>query len=609
MEMRTILTASATGAALLLLLLASSAAANPNVYVSSSGPTEDLTAFGFGSQGSLVELADSPYDLGSFPQPVAITPDGAHLYTGDYGDAELSGFSVDPADGSLTPLSGFPISFVPSANQFALAFSPDGEHLYVVGQGGNSGLFAFNVAANGSLSPIAGSPFTTGTTPTGLAVTPDGDDLYVGNLGDDTVSGFSIAANGALTELTNSPYPTPGALGTGDGPRALSVTPDGEHLYAANIVSDDVSGFDVEADGDLAPILGSPFSTGDGRGLTISPDGDHLYVPAESADAIIARSITDGTGVLTPVAGSPFNLPASTGPAALAMTPRGGLLYSANLDSDDVRGFDVAATTGALSELASSPYPVGDAPDHQSIVITPDQPPIASFTVAGASTSTTRSFDAGASIDPDSTIARYDWDFGDGATLLDGGPTPVHVYPVHGTYTARVLVTDEIGCSVPSTRTFTGQTAHCNGDPQATTTRQVVIAEVAAPGPTPGPPPPPDPPADTALEGADASAKKTQRQKGSKIKVELEAGAEEAVGVTAEGKVKAGKKSYGLKTTTKDVGAGAKATFKLKPKRSKDAKKVTRVLDDEKKATATLTVTFTDDAGNTDDETLKVKLK
>jgi PKD repeat protein len=54
-------------------------------------------------------------------------------------------------------------------------------------------------------------------------------------------------------------------------------------------------------------------------------------------------------------------------------------------------------------------------------------------------------FDGTASDDPDGTIARYDWDFGDGDTAPDGGPTPSHGYVEDGRYLVKLTVTDDSG--------------------------------------------------------------------------------------------------------------------------------------------------------------------
>ena len=58
-------------------------------------------------------------------------------------------------------------------------------------------------------------------------------------------------------------------------------------------------------------------------------------------------------------------------------------------------------------------------------------------------------FDAGASTDPDGTIATYAWSFGDNSTGT--GRTTSHTYSAVGTYTARLTVTDNAGATASST--------------------------------------------------------------------------------------------------------------------------------------------------------------
>ncbi len=72
-----------------------------------------------------------------------------------------------------------------------------------------------------------------------------------------------------------------------------------------------------------------------------------------------------------------------------------------------------------------------------------NDPPVA---VAGPDQVVTASvvdFDGGASRDPDDSVARYEWDFGDGGT--GEGATPSHVYAEPGTYAVTLTVTDASG--------------------------------------------------------------------------------------------------------------------------------------------------------------------
>jgi hypothetical protein len=84
-------------------------------------------------------------------------------------------------------------------------------------------------------------------------------------------------------------------------------------------------------------------------------------------------------------------------------------------------------------------------------------------------------FDGSGSSDVDGTVSRYDWDFGDGTSLADGGPSPAHTYAVPGNYTATLIVTDNEGCSTQFV--FTGQTASCNAGSSARAQHDVVVGE------------------------------------------------------------------------------------------------------------------------------------
>jgi len=102
---------------------------------------------------------------------------------------------------------------------------------------------------------------------------------------------------------------------------------------------------------------------------------------------------------------------------------------------------------------------------------------------------------------------------------------------------------------------------------------------------------------DTDLKGS-ATAKKTQKQKGKKIVVKANVSAGEDLSATGKGKIKVAKRSYKLKKASKSVSSGKSKNLKLKPKKSKHAKKIAKALKRGKKAKAKLTVKLTDEAGN-----------
>lgn len=56
-------------------------------------------------------------------------------------------------------------------------------------------------------------------------------------------------------------------------------------------------------------------------------------------------------------------------------------------------------------------------------------------------------FNGSRSNDPDGEIVRYDWDFGDGETSVNGGVSVQHRYDIPGDYTVRLDVFDDLGVS------------------------------------------------------------------------------------------------------------------------------------------------------------------
>jgi hypothetical protein len=86
----------------------------------------------------------------------------------------------------------------------------------------------------------------------------------------------------------------------------------------------------------------------------------------------------------------------------------------------------------------------------KTVSVSPNRAPVAAVTAAPNPVVAGRpvTFDAGGSLDPDGTVARFQWDLdGDGIFELDTATTPTtaRAYPNAGAVTVRVRVTDDAG--------------------------------------------------------------------------------------------------------------------------------------------------------------------
>ncbi|MBS1843465.1 MAG: beta-propeller fold lactonase family protein [Actinobacteria bacterium] len=565
---------------LLALLTASAADGASPVLYRTTGSDNHLLAYGLAPTGALFPIAGSPLALSGSPQGVALTPDGRFLYVALAGTSQIAAFGVN-AEGALSALPGSP--FATGAAALGLAVSPDGRSLYEASGGGNA-VYRQAIGIDGSLS-APGAPTSTGASSFSgmVAITPDGRRLYVSTFNLGSVAGFAVAADGSLSPLPGSPYPAPtGGLG-------ISIAPDGAHLYVASTFSSAVYAASIGANGALTALTGSPFPSGPGtRGIAIAADGQRLYT---TNTAIGGGQGTWGYNVAADgslTAGTPFSPPAQS---AIAMAPDSRHLYVAAAFSGATNGLNVGAA-GELTLVPGSPYSsTASGSDAYQMAISPDQPPVAAFAASPGAAGSLSVLDASASADPDGSIARYEWSFGDGSSASAGAVT-THTYAAPGTYRVTVTETDDEGCSTAFI--FTGQTAMCNGSPVAQASHDIVVPEAkSSASPTPSAASPDKKPPTLKLSG------KKKQTLGPTVSVG--AACDEACTVTASGQVKTkqGKAADSFKLAPKSAHLAAGATGTLKLKLTKAMRKAaSEALRAGGSASAALSITATDASGN-----------
>jgi DNA-binding beta-propeller fold protein YncE len=178
------------------------------LYITGNGTLgSEIQVFSLNA-GVLTSTSGSPYQTGTDPQGVVVSPSGANVYTANTNDDSVSEFTS--ASGALTPVAGSPFGGSTFASPNSLYISKTGGFLCVTNKG-SSNISVYAIASDGSLSVISASPFASVAAPSVIAGDPNGEYIFVGNqqAGQTAVQSFAVtASSGILTAIAS--YKLPG---------------------------------------------------------------------------------------------------------------------------------------------------------------------------------------------------------------------------------------------------------------------------------------------------------------------------------------------------------------------------------------------------------------
>lgn len=422
------------------------------------GAPETIGDFELSPDGSLTTVPGSPFPaeeggpggiLG-----LGFTPDGRHAASNFLFTGGIQGYSLAPGGAiSLT-------NSLTTAQATGIAVSPDGRFAFMPTRNPVAeGVTRFSIGGDGSLSRLEPSSGTGASYE--VAVTPNGRFLYTVKEGE--VLEFGIGSDGALTSIGAAEAPSA---------RYLGVSPDGRFLFVT--LSEGLRTLSIGSDGRLTPV-GAPLTIGGGSlsidFFGIAPDGTHVYLPDSNEDKIYSVAIgADGSPSL---AGEV----AVENPEGVGVSPDGRFL--ATYSAFGPYGIRVVAVEPAGSLTLLSSFVEFESGEPEPLVFQPQPTPVARFSAAAAVAGAATRFDAGGS----ERATHYEWSFGDGTTLADGGPTPAHTYAHPGTYQVTLAVADAQGCS--ASQIYTGQSTVCPGGAVARTATSVTVPSTTKPKPKP----------------------------------------------------------------------------------------------------------------------------
>jgi len=207
---------------------------------------------------------------------MALAPDGSKLYVVS-GSTNLS--VVDTETNTV-------VATIPLVNRATgIAISSDGRYAYltfsrIIYSDTDSGVPPHVKVVDTSTNSIVTTIQINGISaygPYGLAITPDGSEVYVTSLGSNKVVVISTATNTVVDSIS---------LVGADGPVGVAITPDGKRAYVANRDNSTVSIIDIVTRTLMATI---PVSIGPSRSSTsvaITPNGNKAYMTYRTSGSI-----------------------------------------------------------------------------------------------------------------------------------------------------------------------------------------------------------------------------------------------------------------------------------------------------------------------------------
>jgi DNA-binding beta-propeller fold protein YncE len=298
--------------------------------------TGALTQLSAGTGGCITNVPTSGCTTGRAldgPDVVVVSPDGRNVYVGAFKGNTIAVFTRNPSTGVLAQPSGTNgcISYAPLiecavgvalAAPEGMAISPDGDNVYVAAalsssldvftRSPSTGVLTQAGGGAGCIVETALAGCTTGTQLGGadaVAISPDGDDVYVTSVLSNSVTSFTrTPTTGQLVQQTGTSACVIYVLAVGcslgqalSAPEGLAISPDGANVYTTAFASGAIDVLDRGAESGVliqkprragCLAMGVPQSCALGRGLrgassiAVSPDGRYVYSAAFASNAV-----------------------------------------------------------------------------------------------------------------------------------------------------------------------------------------------------------------------------------------------------------------------------------------------------------------------------------
>lgn len=287
--------------------------------------------------GAFVSATLELYGRSTLPGSVAIDNEGRKAYVTGTSDGNVT--IVNTANGAF--IGTVPVGTTGWTPLQGMVLAPDARRLFVER---GRGVAVLQSAVGSYVESIpAASAWETLQIAQGLAVSPDGQTLYV-------AEHLDAGAVRVVDVLTHEVLATV-SRGVGTAPTGVAAGPDGRAYFAFSGASQGIAVFDRAT---LA--VTRALETGAGpNGVAVAPDGSRIWVANELGATVTRWDLAAGTR---------FDIPVGLRPRAIAVSPDGLRVLVGNADSQSVSILSTE-TDGVIDgvQLPGSPFGLAVSPD------------------------------------------------------------------------------------------------------------------------------------------------------------------------------------------------------------------------------------------------------
>ncbi|MDF2455799.1 MAG: hypothetical protein K0R51_1792 [Cytophagaceae bacterium] len=319
------------------------------------------------------------------PRTVRTSSDGKYIYVLGNTNSTINVFQRNLLTGALSPLQSLTnntAGILKMLQPDGMAISPDGKNIYVTSfyesslitfsRNATTGLLAYQSTHTDEVGGVDGLNFCLEP-----VVSSDGKNVYVGSMSDNAVAVFTRnASTGALTYLECHKDGVAGVDGLANV-TALTVSADGHHVYACGGDDNAIALFSRNSGTGaltyLQMVQSSSYLEG-GNGIMCSSDNLNIYVAVYGSNALVVYNRNPVTGFLTflQVFQQLYKYSAAD---QVAMSPDGKNLFLTAQGEGTIYVFSRDLTTGMLTvvdHVKNNTYGFTGFERPKSIIITPD---------------------------------------------------------------------------------------------------------------------------------------------------------------------------------------------------------------------------------------------